>query len=58
MRHLMLRDGNADQVNWEPEIEAYGMAWADLYLGLRGAYNLDQHAAIPSTQRRKYHGSK
>ncbi len=31
-----------------PEIEAYGMEWADVYLGLRGAHNLHEHADIPA----------
>jgi aminopeptidase len=30
------------------EIEAYGMEWADIYFGLRGGYNLYEHADIPA----------
>jgi len=41
LNRLILKFGNQDQINWEPEIEAYGMEWADVYLGLRGAHNLD-----------------
>lgn len=48
LRHALLRYGNSDQINWTPEIEAYGMEWADVYIGLRGAHNLYEHADIPS----------
>ncbi len=37
LRHSLLRYGDAEQVSWRPEIEAYGMDWADVYIGLRGA---------------------
>ena len=37
LRHSLLRFGDAEQVSWRPEIEAYGMDWADVYIGLRGA---------------------
>ena len=37
LRHSLLRFGDAEQVSWRPEIEAYGMEWADVYIGLRGA---------------------
>lgn len=40
LRHSLLRYGTEDQVNWVPEIEAQGMEWADVYIGLRGAHNL------------------
>jgi aminopeptidase len=36
----MLKHGSLQQLDWVPEIEAYGMEWADVYLGLRGAHNL------------------
>lgn len=48
LRHLVMKYGNEAQINWTPEIEAYGMEWADVYFGLRGAYNLYEHADIPS----------
>ncbi len=48
LRHSLLRFGTPDQIAWVPEIEAYGMQWADVYLGLRGASRLDQHADIPA----------
>ncbi len=37
LRHSLLKHGNAEQVAWLPEIERYGMEWADVYFGLRGA---------------------
>jgi aminopeptidase len=37
LRHSLLRYGDNAQVSWQPEIEAYGMDWADVYIGLRGA---------------------
>lgn len=48
LRHLLLRYGSDEQLAWTPEIEAYGMEWADVYLGLRGAYNLHIHHDIPA----------
>ena len=50
LRHGLLRYGNDEQLAWVPEIEAYGMEWADVYLGLRGAYNLYEHADIPASR--------
>lgn len=41
LNRLVLKDGNMDQIGWIPEIEAYGMEWADVYFGLRGAHNLE-----------------
>ena len=46
LRHSLLKYGNAEQLRWVPEIEAYGMEWADVYIGLRGAYNLHMHSDI------------
>jgi aminopeptidase len=48
LRHSWLKYGNAAQLRWTPEIEAYGMGWADVYYGLRGAYNLHMHDDIPA----------
>jgi len=39
LRHLLLKYGNEKQISWIPEIEAYGMEWADVYFGLRGFRN-------------------
>jgi aminopeptidase len=46
LRHSLLRHGNREQVAWVPELEAYGMEWADVYFGLRGASNLHMHNEI------------
>lgn len=47
LRHILLESGNADQAAWLPEMEAHGMQWADVYFGLRGAYDLNLHDDIP-----------
>lgn len=47
LRHALLKYGNAKQYSWIPEIEAYGMEWADVYIGLRGAHNLYELNDIP-----------
>ena len=46
LRHSLLKHGNDEQLAWVPEIEAFGMDWADVYFGLRGAYNLHIHDDI------------
>ena len=46
LRHALLRHGSGAQLSWVPEIEAYGMEWADVYFGLRGASNLHMHGDI------------
>ncbi len=48
LRHSVLKYGNEEQIRWIPAIEAYGMEWADVYFGLRGAYNLHEHWDIPT----------
>lgn len=48
LRHSWLKFGNDAQLRWMPEIEAHGMQWADVYYGLRGAYNLHLHDDIPA----------
>ena len=50
LNRQVLKYGSAEQVGWIPEIEAYGMEWADVYIGLRGAYNLDVVWDIPAEQ--------
>jgi aminopeptidase len=47
LRHALLKHGSDDQVRWVPEIEAYSMEWADIYIGLRGGFNLYEHADVP-----------
>jgi aminopeptidase len=39
LKRILLRKGTDEQVDWEPELEAHGMEWADAYIGLRGARN-------------------
>ena len=48
LRHLLLMHGSPEQLSWVPAVEAYGMDWADCYLGLRGASDLHVHDDIPS----------
>jgi aminopeptidase len=48
LRHQLLQYGSAEQLSWIPGIEAYGMEWADAYIGLRGASNLHEHDDIPA----------
>ncbi len=48
LRHLVMKHGSSEQIGWVPELEAYGMEWADVYIGLRGAHNLYEHEDIPS----------
>jgi aminopeptidase len=45
---LNMVHGAPEQIGWEPEIEAYGMDWADVYFGLRGAHNLDVFWDVPA----------
>jgi aminopeptidase len=46
--HAMMRHGTPQQIATLPGIEAYGMEWADVYLGLRGAHNLYETADVPA----------
>jgi aminopeptidase len=48
LNRALLKYGSADQIGWVPELEAYGMEWADVYFGLRGAHNLDVLWDIPA----------
>ena len=48
LKHRILSYGSDEQIGWLPAIEAYGMEWADCYLGLRGACNLDECWDIPA----------
>lgn len=48
LRHQLVRYGSPEQLSWVPEIEAAGMEWADVYIGLRGAYNVHEHEGIPT----------
>jgi aminopeptidase len=44
--HILMRDGNIQQINRVPDIELYGMEWADVYFGLRGAHNLYEFSDV------------
>lgn len=48
LNRLTLKYGTPEQISWIPEIEAYGMEWADVYFGLRGAHNLSVFWDIPA----------
>ncbi len=50
LRHDLLKYGNDEQACWVPEIEAYGMDWADVYIGIRGAHNLYELQDIPASR--------
>jgi aminopeptidase len=45
-RDLMLL-GSQEQLDWIPELNSYGMEWADVYIGLRGARNPFEFAGVP-----------
>jgi len=47
LRRYVLKHGNRDQIEWIPEMEIWGMEWADVYIGLRGAHNLFELQDIP-----------
>lgn len=49
-KHSLLRYGDTSQIEWIPEIEAYGMDWADVYIALRGAHNLGELSDIPTNK--------
>jgi aminopeptidase len=44
-RELMLH-GSQEQLDWVPELNAHGMEWADVYIGLRGARNPFEFSGI------------
>ena len=47
-KHSILRYGDDNQISWIPEMELWGMEWADVYIGLRGAHNLGELSDIPT----------
>jgi aminopeptidase len=47
LRRSVLIHGNREQIEWVPEMELWGMEWADVYIGLRGAHNLFELQDIP-----------
>ncbi len=42
MRHKLLKYGNSEQLNRIPDLEEWGMEWADVYIGIRGGFNLKE----------------
>lgn len=46
-RDLILH-GSKEQIGWIPELNAYGMEWADCYIGLRGARNPFEFSGLES----------
>ena len=52
--HALMRDGSPEQLEQVPEIEAYGMEWADVYFGVRGTHNIYEFADIPPGVLAKY----
>lgn len=48
LNRLTMKYGSDDQIGWVPEVEMFGMEWADVYFGLRGAHNLNVFWDIPS----------
>ncbi len=42
----LMRYGTPEQLDWVPELSAYGMEWADVYIGLRGARNPHEFTGI------------
>ena len=46
-KELMLH-GTMEQLDWIPGIQAYGMEWADVYVGLRGFRNPYEFSGIKS----------
>ena len=51
MRRALLRHGDESQLAWTPEIESYGMDWADVYFGLRGGGPIDREHEISAAAR-------
>jgi len=50
IKHQILKYGSDEQISWIPEIEAYGMEWADAYIALRGAFNMNECYDIPNAK--------
>ena len=46
-RDLMLY-GSDEQLDWVPDLQSFGMDWADAYIGLRGARNPHEFNNIPA----------
>lgn len=48
LNRLVLKNGTDDQIGWVPQVELFGMEWADVYFGLRGAHNLNVYWDVSS----------
>jgi aminopeptidase len=48
LNRLVLKHGAENQIGWVPEVEMFGMEWADVYFGLRGAHNLNVFWDVPA----------
>lgn len=48
LRRSLLSEGSSDQISRVPDMEIWGMQWADVYIGLRGAHNLHELDDIPA----------
>ena len=48
LNRLLLKYGSREQIDWVPEMEAYGLEWANVYFGLRGGHNLNVCWDIPA----------
>jgi aminopeptidase len=48
LNRLVLKHGADKQIGWVPEVEMFGMEWADVYFGLRGAHNLNVFWDVPA----------
>ena len=48
LKRTLMLEGSDEQVDWVPEIESYGMDWADCYIGLRGSRNPYEFSEISS----------
>lgn len=46
----LLCHGGADLIRRVPDLEAYGMRWADVYIGLRGARNPYELEGLPASR--------
>lgn len=51
LRRSLLLHGDERQQAWVPEIESFGMDWADVYFGLRGGGPLDDTVDISAPAR-------
>ena len=51
LRRSLLLHGDERQLAWLPEIESYGMDWADVYFGLRGGGPLGEPGDISAAAR-------